>query len=154
MKKAFGIMTALLILVLVSFLLMLILKASSVGVKHVSDSYIKEQAELFMQSSIENAIMAIEGYERNKSSASNSHKCLKDIYFTSSDNRFKSHTQVLTYYCYNTDDCGCEDAVRVVKIQTNKSHGNVLLKTEVETTDSLRNGGKKLRFSKVTLQKP
>jgi len=148
LKKAFGIMTALLILVLVSFLLMLILKASSVGVKHVGDSYIKEQAELFMQSSIENAIMAIEGYERNSSN-----KCLKNIYFTSSDGRFKSNTIVLRYYCYDKDDCPCDNS-QLVKIQTDKSHGNVLLKTEVETTDSLRNGGKKLRFSKVTLQKP
>jgi len=148
LKKAFGIMTALLILVLVSFLLMLILKASSVGVKHVGDSYIKEQAELFMQSSIENAIMAIEGYERNSSS-----KCLTKINFISSDGRFESNTTVLRYYCYDTNDCPCNNS-QLVTIQTDKSHGNVLLKTEVETTDSLRNGGKKLRFSKVTLQKP
>jgi len=140
-------MTALLILILVSFLLMLILKASSVGIKHVADSYLKEDAQLFMQSSIENSIMAIEGYERNDSS-----KCLKHIHFKSSDGRFESNTTILRYYCYDMDKCpNCDIAVQ---IKTDKSQGNTLMQTVVYTTNSPRNGDKKLRFSKVTLQKP
>jgi len=140
-------MTALLILVLISFLLMLILKVSSIGVKHVGDTYINSQAELFMQSSIENSIMAIEGYER-----SNDNGCLKHINFISSDGRFESNTTVLRYYCYDMADCpNCDIAVQ---IQTDRSHGNVLLYTVVSTTSSARNGNKKLKFSRVTLQKP
>ncbi len=147
MKRAFGIMTALLILVLVSFLLMLVLKVSSVGVKHVSDTYLKEQAELFMHTSIENAIMAIEGYERNTSS-----KCLKNIYFQSSDGRFEANISVKRYYCYDMDKCpNCSVAV---PIEESKSQGNVVLYTIVQTTSSPRNGDKKIRFSKVTIQKP
>ena len=146
MKKAFGIMTALFILILVSFLLMLVLKASSVGVKHVSDTYLKEQAELFMHTSIENAIMAVEGYKRDSSN-----KCLKHIYFTSSDGRFESNISVLRYYC---SDDSCNDCDNLVKIDTDKSNGNIVLYTVVSTTDSPRNGDKKLRFSKVTIQKP
>ena len=147
MKKAFGIMTALFILVLVSFLLMLVLKASSVGIKHVADTYIKTQAELFMQSSIENAILAIEGYERNDTS-----KCLKYIHFISSDGRFESNTTVLRYYCYDMSKCpNCDIAV---KTDSSKSQGNVALYTVVKTTSSPRNGGKKIKIAKVTLQKP
>jgi len=147
MKRGFGIITALLIVVLVSFLLMVVLKVSSVGVKHMSDTYLKEQAELFMHSSIENAIMAIEGYERNSTSG-----CLKHIYFKSSDGRFESNISVLRYYCYDMDKCpNCDIAV---PIETSKSQGNVVLYTVVQTTDSPRNGVKKLRFSKVTIQKP
>ena len=146
-KKSFGIMTALLILILVSFLLMLVLKASSVGVKHVSDTYLKEEAELFMHSSIENAIMAIEGYERNSSS-----QCLKHIYFHSSDGRFDANISVLRYYCYDMSKCpNCDIAV---KIDESKSQGNLVLYTLITTTNSPRNGNKKLRFSKVTIQKP
>jgi len=147
LKKAFGIMTALFILVLVSFLLMLILKVSSIGVKHVGDSYISSQAELFMQTSIENALMAIEGYQRDNDTG-----CLKHINFISSDGRFESNTTVLRYYCYDMNDCpNCDIAVQ---IQTDKSHGNVLLNTIVYTTNSPRNNNKKLKFSRVTLQKP
>ena len=147
MKKGFGIITALLILVLVSFLLMLVLKVSSIGIKHASDTYIKEQAELFMQTTIENSIMAIEGYERNDTSG-----CLKHIYFKSSDGRFESNTTVLRYYCYDMDKCpSCDIAV---PIQTDKSQGNVVLYSIVTTTDSARNGGKKIKITKVTIQKP
>ena len=147
MKKAFGIMTALIILVLVSFLLMLVLKASSVGIKHVSDTYLKEQAELFMHTSIENAIMAIEGYERNDTS-----KCLKHIYFTSSDGRFEANISIFRYYCYDMSKCpNCDIAT---KIEESKSQGNLVLYTIVSTTSSPRNGSKKLKFSKVTIQKP
>ena len=149
MKKSFGIMTALFILVLVSFLLMLVLKASSIGVKHASDTYIKEQAELFMQSSIENAILAIEGYERNSTS-----KCLKNIYFTSSDGRFEANISVLRYYCYDKENTSCKYCDNGVNIETSKSNGNVVLYTIIQTTSSPRNGDKKLRFSKVTIQKP
>lgn len=147
MKKGFGIITALLILLLVSFLLMLVLKTSSIGLKHSSDTYIKEQAELFMLTTIENAIMSIEGYERNDSS-----KCLKHIYFKSSDNRFESNTTVLRYYCYDTDKCPNCDIAK--KINTDKSQGNIVLYTVVQTTNSLRNGGKKIKITKVTIQKP
>ncbi len=147
MKKGFGIITALLIMVLVSFLLMLVLKAAAIGVKHTEDTYIKTQTRLFMQSSIENAIMAIEGYERNSTSG-----CLKHINFISSDSRFESNITVLRYYCYDMSKCpNCDIAE---KIQTDKSQGNVLLKTITQTTNSPRNGGKLVRLEKITLQKP
>jgi len=147
LKKAFGIMTALLILVLVSFLLMLILKASSIGVKHIQQSYIKTQAEIFMQSSIENALLAIEGYDRQ--SANN---CLKHIYFTSSDGRFEANISVLRYYCYDMSKCpNCNIAV---PIQTSKSQGNVVLYAIVKTTDNPRNGNAKVKITRMTLQKP
>jgi len=139
---------ALMIMVLVSFLLMLVLKASSVGVKHVSDTYLKEQATLFMHTSIENAIMAIEGYERN-----NTTKCLEHIYFHSSDGRFDANISVLRYYCYDMDKCPCEGNI-ATPIDESKSQGNVVLYTVIKTTKSPRNGSKQLRFSKVTIQKP
>ena len=147
MKKGFGVITALIIVVLVSFLLMLVLKSASIGVKHTSDSYIKEQAELFLRSSVENAILAIEGYERNSSSG-----CLKHINFIDSSNRFESNTTVLRYYCYDLSKCpNCDIAV---KINTDDSHGSVLLKTVVQTTNSERNDNKKVRITQISIQRP
>jgi hypothetical protein len=158
MKKGFGIIQALVFLILVSFLMMIALKTASVGVKHVSDTYVKEQAELFMHTSIENAILAIEGYERNSSS-----KCLTDINFSTpptgdpAQSRFISHTKVLRYYCYKDtigDDkrCPCDNAV---PIETEDSHGTVLMSTIVETNSNHpKNYGKKIRLVKVTIQRP
>jgi hypothetical protein len=158
MKNGFGIIQALVFLILVSFLMMIALKTASVGVKHVSDSYVKEQAELFMHTSIENAILAIEGYERNSSS-----KCLMDINFSTpptgnpAQSRFISYSKVLKYYCYKDtigDDkrCPCENAEPV---ETEDSHGTVLISTVVETNPNHpKNVGKKIKFVKVTLQRP
>lgn len=158
MKRGFGIIQALIFLILVSFLMMIVLKTASVGVKHVSDSYVKEQAELFMHTSIENAILAIEGYERNSTS-----KCLVDINFstpptgTPSQSRFISYSKVLKYYCYYdtigpNKRCPCDNAEPVY---TEDSHGTVLLSTVVETNQNHpKNEGKKVKISKVTIQRP
>jgi len=157
MKKGFGILQALIFLVLVSFLMMIALKTASIGVKHVSDSYVKEQAELFLYSTIENDILAVEGYERNSSS-----KCLMDINFSTPptgnppQSRFFSHSKVLRYYCYKdtigTDRCPCDNAVAV---DSEDSHGTILLSTVVETNPNHpKNRGKKIRISKVTIQRP
>jgi type II secretory pathway component PulK len=147
LKKAFGITTALIILVLVSFLLMLVLKSSGVGIHHTNNSYIKEQAELFLRSSIENSILAIEGYERNSSS-----KCLKYINFIDSSKRFEANTTILRYYCYDMSKCpNCDIAE---KIETEDSHGSVLLKTVVQTTNNVRNTNKQVRITRITIQRP
>jgi type II secretory pathway component PulK len=148
LKKAFGIITALLILVLVSFLLMLVLKSASVGIHHTNNSYVKEQAELFLRSSIENSILAIEGYERNSSNG-----CLKHINFMDSNKRFESNTTVLRYYCYDMNKCpNCDIAT---KIETEDSHGSVLLKTVVQTTsNNTRNISQHVRITRITIQRP
>ena len=147
MKKGFSILESLVILVIVAFILMLVLKYSYIGVKHLSDTYIKEQAELFMDSSIENSILAIEGYERNSSS-----KCLTDINFTSNDKRFLSHIHIKKYYCYDLSDCPCNNAE---KINTEDSHGMVLMVATVETNNSNpKNNNKKIRLIRTTIQRP
>ena len=149
-KRGFGILQALIFLVLVSFLMMISLKTASVGVKHVSDSYLKERAELFMYSAIENSVLAIEGYERNSSS-----KCLESIKFYDKNNstaRFIATTKILRYYCYDMSDCPCDNAV---KIDTEDSHGTVLMSTVVETNpNNPKNNGKKIKITRVTLQRP
>lgn len=146
MKRAFGIIQALIIMILVSFLLMMVLKSASVSVKHVSDSYVKEQAELFLFSSIENAILAIEGYERSSN-------CLKTIRFVSQDARFISDIKILKYYCYDATKCPCGSSFE--KIESEDSHGTVLLSVSVESnTTHPKNIDKRIRMTKLTLQRP
>ena len=124
-----------------------VVKIAFISVKHTSDSYLTQRAQLFMQSVVENAIMAIEGYERNSSS-----KCLKNIIFTDEDKRFEANVTVLRYYCYDLNDCPCPEAV---KIETDKSHGYVLMKVTVETNSSNpKNGEKRIKITKTFLQRP
>jgi len=149
LRKGIGLISALMILLLMATLIVAILKISFISVKHVSDTYMRERAELFMQSAIENAILAIEGYDRNIS------KCLKHITFRDEKKRFKADVDILRYYFYkNSDEAGynCDNAVL---IDTDKSHGNVLLKVVVESNNSNpRNFGKHIRIQKITLQRP
>ncbi len=146
MKKAFGLISALIVMLLVSTLLVAVAKFAFVSAKHTSDTYLIERGELFMQSAIENALLAIEGYDRKKNG-----NCLKYIHFTDSDKKFEANVTVLRYYCYN-GDCGCSDASLVKSIETPFSDGYVVLKIVVENNLSIFK--KRIRLEKITLQRP
>ncbi len=145
MKKAFGLISAIIILLLIATLMVVVVKFSFISVKHTSDSYLQQRAQLFMQSAIENAVLAIEGYERNSSN-----KCLENIYFTDENQRFEANITVLKYYCYN-GNCPCDNTV---SIATDKSHGYVLMNVVVESNVSNPRVNKKIRLERVTLQRP
>ena len=98
-----------------------------------------------MQSSIENAIMAIEGYKRSSD-------CLSNIHFIDENNMFEANITILRYYCYDNDDCPCEDLNKSIK--TYKSHGYVLMKVVVESNTSNPRVDKKIRLITTTLQRP
>jgi len=146
LRKGIGLISTLIILLLVATLTVMVLKISFISISHVSDTYMKERAELFMQSAIENALLAIEGYKRNTTN-----KCLQTMHFVDENKRFEANVTVLKYYCYNLDNCPCDNAV---KIETDKSHGNVLLKVIVNSISSPKNNNKKIRIEKITLQRP
>ena len=145
MKKAFGLMSAIIILLLISTLLVAVVKFAFVSVKHTSDSYLIQRAQLFMQSSIENAIMAIEGYKRSSD-------CLSNIHFIDENNMFEANITILRYYCYDNDDCPCEDLNKSIK--TDKSHGYVLMRVVVESNISNPRVDRQIRLITTTLQRP
>ena len=147
MKKAFGLISAIIVLLLIATLMVAVVKFAFISVKHTSDSYLIQRAQLFMQSSIENAIMAIEGYKRD-----NTNKCLENIHFTDENNMFEANITILRYYCYDKSDCPCGDLNKSIK--TDKSHGYVLMKVVVESNTSNPRVEKKIRLITTTLQRP
>ncbi|ACM92120.1 hypothetical protein NAMH_1379 [Nautilia profundicola AmH] len=147
MKKAFGVISALIIMLLVAALMVAVVKISFISIKHTSDSYLQQRAQLFMQSVIENSLMAIEGYNRKTNN-----NCLEHLTFKDEQKRFIANVDILKYYCYDLNDCPCDNAV---KISTPKSHGYVLLKVTVESNiTNPKNDNKKIKLEKVTLQRP
>jgi hypothetical protein len=146
-RKGFGILSALIIMLLLATLMVVVVKFAFVSVKHTGDSYLQQRAQLFMQSAVENSLLAIEGYDRKANG-----NCLEHISFEDEDKRFTANVDVLRYYCYDLNDCPCANAV---KISTPESHGYVLLKVTVESnTSNPRNNGKKIKLEKITLQRP
>ena len=147
MKKGFGLITALIILILVAGILGAVIRMSHFNATHKSDSYMGERARIFMQSAIENSIMAIEGYDRKAND-----NCLKHMHFVDEDKRFEANVTVLRYYCYDMDDCpNCSIAEQ---IDTDKSHGNVVLKVVVESNRSNKRNSGFIRLKRITLQRP
>ena len=136
MRKGIGLLWALVILVLVSTMLVFIAKVAFLSQKHMSIGYGIQRGELFMQSCIENAIMAIEGYKRDGD-------CLNEINFTDEKNRFKCNVEILRYYCYS--NCPCDNKV---DIKTPFSDGYVLMKVNVISKKD------NIKLSKITLQRP
>jgi len=139
LKKGIGLIWALIILLLISFMFVFIAKVSFISSKQVSNSYAIQKAELFMQSCIENSILAIEGYNRKKYN-----DCLENITFFDPKKRFECRVKILRYYCYNAN-CPCPNK-KIIK--TPFSNGYVLMNVEVNS--SLYN----IRISKTTLQRP
>ena len=137
MRKGIGLLWALVILILVSTMMVFIAKVAFISQKHTTISYGIQRGELFMQSCIENALLAIQGYDRKKNN-----DCLENIKFSDEKNRFSCEVKVLRYYCYN--DCVCESK-KIIK--TPFSNGYVLLKVIVSSPKD------NVRLSKVTLQR-
>jgi len=141
LKRGIGILWALIILILISFMFVFIAKVTFISSKHLGNSYAIQKAELFMQSCIENAILGIEGYNRESHN-----NCLTHIRFFDEKKRFECNVNILRYYCYSY--CPCQDKSRVVHIKTDFSDGYVLMKVDVNSSYY------HVKLSKVTLQRP
>ena len=72
MRKGFGLITAIIILVVVSSLMAMMISLSATSVKSTTDIYLKEQAELLLRSASEYALLAISAHN-------NSVDCIQQI---------------------------------------------------------------------------
>ncbi len=154
MKRGFGLIQALMVIVLISGLMMVVLKYAQFSIKQTKDLYIRESAELFMNSAVELSLLAISGYERNSTN-----HCLSEIIITSKDQRFVADVNITDYFLLkdSNDSKYCSDENGYVEhnITTEDSHGMVILELAVETnTSNPKNHGTKIRLLRRTLQRP
>lgn len=149
MRKAFGLMQALLVIVLISGILIIAMKYARVSVKQTADLYAKEAAELFLDSAVEMTLLAISGYGR---SAVNG--CLEEARFTSADGRFIADVNITEYFLFTGSvDAGFCD--RVVQINTEDSHGMAMLELHVYTNpNAAKNQDRNISITRRTLQRP
>ena len=109
----------------------LTMKYVSIGAKHIADSYIKEQAEIFARSVLEATILKIEGYDRSTNS-----DCLKSLSFSSPDSKFNADVSINRYYLYDgsdNDGSTLNNCSIVTSIDTIESHGYTLIEVVVTT---------------------
>jgi len=147
MRKGFGLLQALLVIVLISGIMVIAMKYATVSVKQTKDLYIRESAELFMNSAVELSLLAIQGYDRSTG-------CLHEVNITSADKRFKADVNISTYFLYQGQD-GNNSCDRNTSIQTEDSHGMVMLEITVESNaTNPKNGKTKVKLHRRTLQRP
>jgi len=153
MRSGFNLLMAIAMILILSGAAIMTLKYVSISAKHISDSYIKEQAEIFAQSIMEATILKIEGHVRNASSS-----CLNNLVFHSADSKFDANVTISKYYLYNgvDNDGGNYCAGLNVNINTRESHGYVMIETVVTTNQNNAKikGSTPVRIVKRSLQRP
>ena len=150
MRRGFNLLMAIFMLLLLGGLGALTLKYARISAKHFADSFVKEQAQLFLESVVEYTIMKIEGYDR---SAGND--CLQSLVLESPDGRFEAKVSVLKYYLYKgKDNEGEQRSCPIVEsIESPESHGYVLMDVVVTS----KKGAKvalPVRIARRVLQHP
>ncbi len=150
MRKGFGLLQAILVIVLISGILTIAMKYATVNVKQTKDIYLKESAELFMNSAVELGLLAISGYDRNSTNS-----CLDEVSITSVDQRFLADINITKYYLL-TGSADCNRCGTLCEpISTQESQGMVILKVTVETNSTHpKNRGQKIKLTKRTMQRP
>jgi hypothetical protein len=154
MRKGFGLIQALIVIVLISTILVIAMKYAQITTRQTIDLYARERAELFMDEAIELTLLAISGYDRNATK-----DCLRQVNFISEDRRFDANVTIRRYYLFNGLDndvnlTNCFNAGMIQAVQTEDSHGMVLLEATVETNSTNPRNKTQIRIHRRTLQHP
>lgn len=124
-------------------MLIVVLKYASISSKHISNTYVSEQAELYLNSVIEQTLLAISAYDRSDGS------CLSVFNDTKTKRAalYSAHVDIARYYLYE----GSCSNVDTTPIGAQETQGMVMLHVEVNAT---LDGEQKVRILRRTLQRP
>ena len=152
MKNGVGLIQAIMIILIVSGMMIIVLKYAAVSSKHVADTYVKEQTTLFLDSAIEQTLLAISDHNRSVTP-----DCLTTYSPSTVQKRditYSANVTITKYYLQNGSqdlaDCGAL-GVPIADTSSN-SHGMALL--EVEALATKADGTIVSRILRRTLQQP
>jgi hypothetical protein len=152
MRKGFSMITAIIFMILVATIGALSLSLSSVSVKQTSDLYLREEAEILVQSSTEYALLAISGHNFSAN-------CLNTINatYTPDGTTTVFDINITMYYFGNGLPNNCQKpsgSINAISsnIDTNESNLTVLIDTIVTSTATAST--EPIRIHRRTLQKP
>jgi len=155
LRRAFNLIMAIGMILLLSGAAILTMKYVSISAQHITDSYVKEQAEIFAKSILEASLLKIEGYDR-----STNKDCLREFDAQSADNRFLAKVYIEHYYLYNGEDndgSTLDNCTIDENISTSESHGYVVVEVVVTTNEShakIKNFVTPIRIVMRSLQRP
>ncbi|WP_457597344.1 type II secretion system protein [Hydrogenimonas sp.] len=140
MRRAFSLLTAIAVILLIGTVLALTLSTSTMNVKQTSDLYLKEQAQLLAKSAAEYEILKITGTDFTTGCYNGANYTVKG---------FDINTTV--HYIGNGIPATCSH-ILANSIATADSNGTVMLDVVVSYTDPAT--GERIRYHRRTLQKP
>ena len=148
MRKGFGLITAIIIMVTVSVLMTLMISLSSSSVKQTTDLYFKEQTELLARSAVEYGLLAISGHDNNTS-------CVENINIT----YLGAYEANLTiYYIYDNTHAAtiCNNRLITVadSIVTEQSDVTTIIDVRVAAIQSVVGNTEPIVIHRRTIQKP
>lgn len=146
MRRGFGLPQVLLIILFVGGIVTVTMRYASLGAQHYADSYTREQAELFLQSATEAALMRISSYDRTDGS------CLGTLTVHSSDGKFDANVTIERYYL--ADGTACNNGVAYTPIQSEESHGMVSMRVIVTSDNTNAKILHPIRLERRSLQRP
>jgi hypothetical protein len=151
MRRAIGLIQAIMMLLLVGGMMLLVLKYASISAKHVENSFVREQSELFLNSTIEQTLLNIAFNDRSTK------HCLGSFAPKSVTKRgitYSADVNITRYYLQEgSDDLNdCSTLGIGIKESSDISHGMALLEVEVNATKA--DGTLVCRILRRTLQQP
>ncbi|PHR54924.1 MAG: hypothetical protein COA44_12045 [Arcobacter sp.] len=152
LKKGFGLWQAIMIILIISGLMVVVLKYSRIAAKHTADTYVREQLELYLNSAIELTLLQISLTPKSNCLASFSASTTPQLpTITKKGVTYSANVNVSKYYLLNGvsefGSCGAN----IINIQSEETHGMVLLEVEaIATVD----GNISSRILRRTLQRP
>lgn len=148
MRRAFSMLTAIIFMVLVATLGALALSLSTTTAKQTGNLYLREQAELLVQSATEYALLAISGHDFS----SNCLNTISATYPESGTNKLFD-INISLYYLGNGLPIGCQTLTNNLdNIDTNESNLTVMIDTIVTSASGI--AAEPIRLHRRTLQKP
>jgi len=147
MRRGFGLITAIIIMVTVATLMTLMIGLSSGGVKVTMDIYLKEQAEILARSATEYALLAISGHDNSKN-------CIEKINITYPNSANPTHEANLTIYYMGRDIPFTCKNILANDINTSESNMTVIIDAVVSVNQVNTGITEPIRVHRRTIQKP
>jgi len=162
MRKGIGLIQAIMIILIVSGMMIMVLKYASISARHISDTYVKEQTALFLDSAIEQALLEISLYKRtNNNCLSSNMMPYSPSSITKKGITYSATVTVKKYYLLDPSDdldycTGSGNPLQDIGVgiaeSTSNSHGMALFEVEAKATKT--DGTVVSRILKRTLQQP
>lgn len=146
-RAAFGLWQAIALILILGGIMTLAMRYAKIGVAHTADSYTREQAELFLRSAMEMALLQISAHDRSGG-------CLERVRVASKDGRFAADIDITRYYLLRGSADLAQCGSLGYPIESEESHGMVMIEAVVTSDPSNPKIARSVRLVKRSIQRP